>query len=257
MIEANEIVAPVMFAECREGGTFEISGNILGSCFPIGGNFCLTAGHVVLSVQDQPIDKVAVLGLRKNSRWVGAEIVNSEVLDADIGLLQFNNPNGLDWGKEKAFSWDLNILSLLQQVKTCGYPYGTNLIDIEMIISLRAFFGHIVSVRNKYIPIGYKGKCFSVYELSFSVPRGLSGAPLYIGDSPTLVCGLNIGNSESKMLVHQSTERTAEGNIERVMEYYEYLHLGIAVQASTIVNIESKLLKAPILQHLKRNGLIR
>lgn len=260
MLEANEIVAPIVFAEKWQGGVYSPRGEVRGTCFAIGGDYCLTAGHVVEAVNGCPPDLGPVIAFRSQGRWATAEIRATELLSADVGLVRFALMESTDMPRPVALPWRLEMMPLLTTVKTIGYPYGLSYADGEARFTTRAFLGHVVSTRVKYKPVGYQGNPFCAYELSYVAPEGLSGAPLLCGDEPTVVIGLIIGNNESKILFHQDSyvEKESEGEKAKttVHEHYRYHHLGVSVMSSEIANTRSELLGKSIGEHLKEHGLI-
>lgn len=256
-MEASEIVAPIILADRIKGSLYSVTGDILGTCFSIGGGFCLTAGHVASEVRERPASKVAVIGFRHERRWIGAEIAECEVLGADVGVLRFVFNEGVEGGDAPKFSWSVQPLPLLAPVKSIGYPFGSTRVDTQLFIIPRAFQGHVVSALSKYQLVGFEGTPFAVYELSFAAPRGLSGAPLLFGEAPTVVRGLVIGNSQSEMRVHQSTEKISEVESKTTVEHFEWLRLGVAVQASHVASLDSALLGGSVVRHLHQQGLVR
>jgi hypothetical protein len=58
------------------------------------------------------------------------------------------------------------------------------------------------------------------------------------------------------MTVFRSAEKIDETGNEKSVEQYEALTLGVAVQASAILNQESELLGGTIRDHLKRSNLL-
>jgi len=260
MLEANEIVAPIVFAEKWQGGVYSPRGEVRGTCFAIGGDYCLTAGHVVEALAGCPPDLGPVIAFRHQGRWATAEIRTTELLTADVGLVRFAFMDSKDMPRPVVLPWRLQMVPLLTTVKTIGYPYGLSYADGEVRFTTRAFLGHVVSTRVKYKPVGYQGNPFCAYELSYVAPEGLSGAPLLCGDEPTVVIGLVIGNNESKILFHQDSyvEKESEGEEAKttVHEHYRYHHLGVSVMSSEIANTRSELLGKSIGEHLKEHGLI-
>jgi hypothetical protein len=254
---SNEVVVPIILADQLEGPLYAVTPMVHGTGFSIGGGACLTAGHVAAELLARPAERSAVLGFHYEGTWIGAEVVDAEVLPADVGILKFAPKEGVVYEQPPAFQWSLAPLPIFFPVKTVGYPYGSSIIEGTLHIMSRGFQGHIVSAPPKYLPVGFKEPAFPVYELSFAAPRGLSGAPLFTGETPTVVRGLVIGNSESAMQVHRSTERVSEGEITNVYEYFEYLHLGVAVQSQHLVTLRSRILGGTILSHLHTHGLLR
>jgi hypothetical protein len=151
--------------------------------------------------------------------------------------------------------WNEANLGVLAPVMSIGYAYGSLSVDSEVMILARAFSGHIVCTIPRYRPVGFEGRSFSVHEVSFAAPRGLSGAPLLSNGDHTQVRDLIIGNSRSEMLVHSATEQVSDWlRIERV-ERFEGLYLGIAVRACEIMGLKSNLLGATIGEHLQATHL--
>jgi len=260
MLKANEIVAPIVFAQKWPGGVYSPWGEVRGSCFAIGGDYGLTAGHVVEALNVCPSDLGPVIAFRHQERWATAEIQKTELLTADVGLVRFAFIESMDMPCPIALPWRLQMMPLLTTVKTIGYPYSLSYADGEARFTARAFLGHVVSTRLKYKPVGYQGHPFCAYELSYVAPEGLSGAPLLFGDGPTVVIGLIIGNNESKILVHHESclEKESDGEEAKttVYEHYRYLHLGVSVMSSEIAKTRSELMGKSIGEHLEEHGLI-
>ena len=109
---------------------------------------------------------------------------------------------------------------------------------------------------DEFKPVGWAGSAFPVCELSFAMPRGLSGAPLLNSQGAVFVHGVVIGNSEARMLVFRSEERLTHGAVVAVVEQYEALTLGIAVEAKAVLTQTSTLLGKTIREHLVEHHLI-
>jgi hypothetical protein len=256
-MQATEIVAPIVLADVLEGSLYSLTGDVIGTCFSLGGRYCLTAGHVATEIGHRPVGKVAVIGFRIEGRWIGAEVVESEVLAADVGVLRFTFREGVEGSEPPRFSWSVRPLPLLAPVKAIGYPFGSDLVDNQLFINPRAFQGHVAGAPSKYRPVGFDGAAFAVYELSFAAPRGLSGAPLLVGEAPTVVAGVVIGNSQSVMRVHQSTEMISTAESKTTVENFEWLRLGVAVQSPEVASLHSALLGRTVIDHLHEHGLLR
>ena len=61
-----------------------------------------------------------------------------------------------------------------------------------------------------------------------------------------------IGNSKSRMLVHDSEEVEESTGTKTILEQYESLTLGIAVRAADIVSLSSRILGTSVGQFLSR-----
>lgn len=90
------------------------------------------------------------------------------------------------------------------------------------------------------------------YELSFSCPVGLSGAPVLTRTLPPCVVGYVVQNGRSGMLVAADSESETEPGNRRVIERYEYLTFGLAVATSSVLDIESRMLGGTIREYLRR-----
>jgi hypothetical protein len=95
-----------------------------------------------------------------------------------------------------------------------------------------------------------------VYEVSFQVPRGLSGAPLLYPVDDLLVCGLVFGNSEHRMLVYRSEEVEEEGSVKASYQHWESLALGVAVTQTAIFQAKSTMLGTFIGDYLESHRRI-
>lgn len=247
MLVVNQVVSPVVIGHQRPGGEFDIVGEVLGTAFSVGGGFLLTAAHVVHEFQARR-DDVALVATPAGESWMASRVSQSEALDADIGVIECRKVGET----LPALSWDVQNLDVLAPVRSFGSAYGTHVVDDERMIVARAFRGEVTCTLPRFKPIGLDGPAFSVHELSFQAPRGLSGAPLLDGLSET-VRGLVIGNSQTEMLLSFETETDSDGlSVERV----ERLTLGVAVRARDVISRASMLLAGTIGSHLEVHGLL-
>jgi len=67
-----------------------------------------------------------------------------------------------------------------------------------------------------------------------------------------------VGNSSTEMLVYSDREIIHDLGMQKesVVERYEALQLGMAVQSSALLNIDSRILNANLKNHLMKNELI-
>jgi hypothetical protein len=224
-----------------------VSGKIIGSCFPIGENYFLTAGHVINEIQQlktEDPENCLVVGLvdPSNGLLKSAPIIKQEELLCDCGLVcvDFVFPPSSEWIKNIPFmKTDININDKL---RCFGYPYGLNNYDYDLSLVQRYFEGHLVSSLMKFKPLTYSHDPFPVYEISFNAPAGLSGSPLICYKNQFLNCGMIIGNSQQKMLIFETQEIIKKQSEKLIVEYYESLSLGIAIKSSTIVDLNSSIL---------------
>jgi hypothetical protein len=250
------LVMPVYHVDVPGAVDAKIIGEVVGSCSSIAPNLFLTAGHVVSALNASK--ESAVIGFLNpaSNRLVPMPIQASEQLAADIGILRAETALHGQWFGRP--SWSREPLIMLSPVQAYGYPYGLREFSKGQMVVQRGFVGHIVAHISEYLPLGMKPPSFGVYELSFAVPRGLSGAPLLRQIGGTLdVHGIVIGNSDSSMLVYQGSESEGEGHATTVVERYESLSLGLAVDAVTIMGLHSRMLGSTVQQCIAANGILR
>ena len=215
---------------------------VYGTAFSIGQQFWLTAGHVARSAA---ANDYAALGVPSGTRLDLRPLVSHEVHNPlDLALLE--SPR-IDMAP---LSWSVSPQVMLAPVLSVGFPYALN--RSEQLISIRGFRGHIVSA--EVFPF-LAGRPLA-YELSFQCPRGLSGAPLIIESTTLHVVGLIIGNAATQMLVFTDREVLAEGQTT-IVERYESLQFGIALQAQPILNTRFDRLGRTVEEHLSECGLLR
>jgi len=255
---ANQMVCPVLMGKPDAAGPYKVNGNVLGTCFSVGGGFCLTAGHVVSELEARPNDTTALIAVPQDEAWSAVPVSGSEILDADIGVLKYSVA-GSSLNDMPVLAWNLENLPVLAPVRTVGYPYGLYMVDDERSIVARAFSGEVACTLPRFRPPGFRGPAFSVHELSFAAPCGLSGAPLLTACDPPTVKGIVIGNSSSEMRVAFETETDADDADEQsshTVERVERLSLGIAVRAVHIASLDSSLLGRTVAEHLRGSNLL-
>ncbi len=92
-----------------------------------------------------------------------------------------------------------------------------------------------------------------IYELSFSAPRGLSGAPVMAADR---VVGIIIGNRSTEMLVFSHREMVTEER-EFVTERFEAMQLGIAIRSTELLKCTVPgMPRESLAAHLEAQGLL-
>jgi hypothetical protein len=216
----------------------------------------LTAGHVVSSI-DRSSGNAIIVGVQgPDTYFQAAYVTEAELIGADLGLLKvdFVIPGSDRWFNR--FRWADSPLDAFTRVRAVGYAYGMHRVEDRQSIVTRGFEGHIVSTLNEFKPLGSAGGPFSVHELSFMAPRGLSGAPLLNASGKVTIHGVVIGNSETRMMVFRSEERVAEPTATATVEQYEALTLGIAVAAGDVLSRESRLLGTSVRDHLEAHNLL-
>lgn len=247
---------PVFSAVEVPGEAYKIEGEVQGTAFALGAEYMLTARHVLVAASSGGQYQVVVGLQAPDGFFKAARVADSEQLDADIALLKvdFVVPGSEGWFNR--FKWREAPIEPFELVRSVGYGYGLQVIDDRRSVIVRGFQGHVVSRLDEFKPVGWVGKPVPAYELSFAAPCGLSGAPLLNSQGNVVVHGVVIGNSESRMLVFRSEERVGESSGVSTVEQYEALTLGIAVQASVVLNQTSKLLGMSVREHLAAHGLI-
>lgn len=252
------ISLPVHLADKREGSLVQGKSSMLGTCFPLGGRYMLTAGHVVTELEKARSDLRGhpAVGIfhPTTCTQTGIRIAEMEVLAGDIGLLQaeFIEPSQESW--LFPLHWSVGQMTLGSLIRAPGYAYADHSVGSDRFIVQRSFQGSIVSEIGTYLPAGMNSNPFGVYETSFAAPRGHSGAPLLREDGR--VVGVVIGNSKSKMLVLDAEETSTDGKTTTLIEQYESLALGVSVQAGFVLGLHSRLLRCSINDYLSRNGLV-
>ena len=255
----HALALPICRVEQEQQENYRIKGEILGTCFAIGNTHLITAAHVISDLTAIQSNAGVMLLNPEGQSFHIAPIIATEILHADIGILQIEPKQGKLWfGRAR---WRGTPLSEFERIRAFGYPYGLHTVGDRQQIVLRSFEGHTVVHLREYLPLGMSGDPFSVYELSFATPRGLSGAPLCtFTDNNVRVHGVVIGNSQSSMLVFQSSEKSTEKDGERtettIVERYESLSLGIAVDMLTIKELKSGLLGSTVGAFLTTNELL-
>jgi hypothetical protein len=238
----------------RETG-LRIEGEIRGTAFPVGGPYMLTAGHVIEGFGGDPDFTPVIVLYGPDHRFSPAVIVATEVIGSDVGILrlEFIKDGSDSW--LKPLRWGAEPLWGFEEVRSVGYPFGFRITPDERAIVVRGFEGHIVAWNRNFKPAGYAGGSFPVYELSFAAPRGMSGALIYNAEGEPRVQGVVIGNSETSMLVLSSEERVTTPSATTIVEQYDRLRLGIAVQGPHLRTLSSRLLGLTIGEHLARYSL--
>ena len=198
------ISMPIVTGETDPNGNFIAFGEILGTCFSIGGQYLLTADHVIKN-----ISKEGAIGIidRDTRQIHAASIIETESLSCDIAIIKIKLENE---GLSKfinTLQWSTESLSVFSEVSAIGYPHGKMQTENGLMIVPRGFKGYVISNPGHFVPLGYQGKPFSIYEINFQAPAGLSGSPLLLASRNIFyVVGLIIGNSSSKILVFENEE---------------------------------------------------
>jgi hypothetical protein len=150
----------------------------------------------------------------------------------------------------KPLRWDVSEINMLEEVWAAGYPHAFD--RSAAVLAVRAFRGYVVSD-------GVGREISSrppIYEVSFHAPSGLSGASL-CRRSTDSVGGMLLGNRRVSMTVYSTTETLAEGGMVRELRQEESMHLGIAVKARALLDVEMDSLNGPVRGWLIKHGLLK
>lgn len=240
-INAYNYVFPVVSGTLPEGAPGLLLSDIYGTAFCLGNGFYMTSAHVLRGALDQ---RTIHLAYTDGSVWEAIQASDHEVLEGyDIAIIAARVPTA------EAMPWSLAEEVMGQDVQTVGFPYAFQRAPLS--IQIRSFKGHVVSSRTfMHLPDRPR-----IYELSFQCPRGLSGAPLFTIEAPLRIRGIICGNAATEMLVFTDRERIDDGTV-KIIERYESLQLGIAIQARSLGAVYSRLLKRTITEHLKELGIL-
>jgi hypothetical protein len=149
-----------------------------GSCFYLGDDIFITAGHVLKNAQE---NECKALGYLKEGHYLYRDFKDYEIIEKpDIGILKVKVE---DLSLLK-FKWSSAPRGMLREVYTLGYAHGLEISESDVKVNFRAFRGYIVS--RSFVPLNY--------ELSFYCPKGISGAPL-LEINTNEVIGVILGNS--------------------------------------------------------------
>ncbi len=207
-----------------------------GSSFCLYENYFLTAAHVLKEILEYEWFGVGYIK-DGTSDWTFANIVNYESFDdLDIALIEVDISNIKNLEK---LNWHMETLDMGMDIIAVGYPYA---LETRLnLLSIRGFKGNIVSASRTALLTSHP----RAYELDFQCPRGLSGAPL-MRSKDFSVCRMIVGNSKSMMLVFSDKEVTREGKSEKIVERYESMSLGLAIEGTEILKIKSNLMSHDI-----------
>jgi len=244
IIDGYDLVFPVWGGELDKNGLFDPK-NIYGTAFYINDNKFVTCGHTIANAGQHAITALSFTDSQTNHVNF-KRVLDSETFD--------DNDSGIvvtDIERAKPLQWQKQNLEMLKDVFSCGYPYGYDSIHDQVMI--RSFKGHIVRT-GTYLK--FKSKPLH-YELSYMCPRGLSGAPLLLSvGQQTRIIGMTIGNDMTDMIVSSFKETEADGTKVITYEKTETMHLGIAMQVGTFLDIKSRILNGTVGDYLSKAGLL-
>lgn len=146
LVSGYSIALPVFSAvavPASDGDAYRPQGEVCGSAFALGGDYMLTAQHV-LAEASAGGDEV-VVGLQTDGFLKAARVVESEQLHAEIALLRVEF---VVEGSDKWFNrlrWREGPLHTFEAVRVLGYAYGIHRVDDRESLVVRGFEGRVVS----------------------------------------------------------------------------------------------------------------
>jgi hypothetical protein len=212
---------------------------VVGTAFPIGGSFWVTAAHALGAANS--------MGFLRGDEWLHSSIAREERMDEyDIAIFE-----AIVERKLAPLHWINAPLRSMSQVVAIGFPYAY---DPELAqVNHRCFTGAIVAPLNATTRIPAQPP---IYELQFQCPRGLSGAPLIFNHANRFaVAGVVVGNVSTEMLVLSDKEILKDGSTS-IVQRYEMLQLGIALQSAGLFDLHFEILGMTLGEHLKRHRLL-
>jgi len=245
IIEGHDYTFPVIGYERRNINANRVATpkNVYGTAFSVGDNCFLTAGHSIENALSE--NDVLAVGFIDGESYFAAEALDHEVIaELDTGIIK----TIAQVSRAKQHQWQHEPLASLIDVGASGYPYALD--PDRNSLASRSFKGYVVSRTRTPFSANPWG-----YELSFACPRGLSGAPLTtLGDFP-LVAGLVVGNRSTEMNIFSDREVISDDK-EIIVERYEALQLGIAIQSAELMTLRSRILEGELREHLQKHLLI-
>ncbi len=243
---AYDYVFPVLGGKLTNDGKFEPF-EIYGTAFYIGNDFFVTCAHTINNASEE--DRIMAIGYQNEQGAFSFSLVlDSETFEEenDSGIMLAHIP------RAQTYPWLKEKLAMINDVVSCGFPYGFD--DEHSEILIRAFKGHIMSVGfyNKF-----KSKPLH-YELSYQCPRGLSGAPLiFVYKNQPLVCGMTIGDDITETIVYSYKYINEDDGKTTTEKTTEALHRGIAVQVESFLKLKSRLLNMTVEEYLNKENLLK
>jgi hypothetical protein len=156
---------------------------------------------------------------------------------ADVALVRCDLPGAV------CHSWYPQEVDMLTSVHAFGYPFAVDLHNLRL--RARALKGYVVCADDA--GSAELSGTPRIYELSFQSPRGLSGAPLLLPTTQgLLVGGVVVANRTTSLQLQTEqesvTEQTPNSTTRTIVERHEVMHLGMAVQSTSILALPSKML---------------
>ena len=237
---AYDIVFPVFGGKIDEKGF--LPHEIYGTAFYIGNDFFVTCAHTIQNADSH--EEIAIGYQNDKGSMSFSNVSGSEIFEKnDSGILQthISRATPCPWRNDK--------LVMLDDVISVGFPYGLDRENLEILV--RSFKGHISLV-------GYNHNFNKNphYELSYQIPKGLSGGPLLFENKGLQICGVTIGNEITEMIVNSFQEKDQDGDKLVIYEKTEALHRGIAMQTQSFFELKSDLLSSTFIDYLTNQKLL-
>jgi len=208
----------------------------------------LTAGHVIQEIEERGLS--VTIGKVINNILHHYPAEKFDIFpDTDLAIIKTKK----EISDAKQFMWNTKKLIMLDEIRTVGFPHA---IDFETgKLSIRSFKGYIVS-ETTFDRLESKPPS---YELSFSAPQGLSGAPLFPPSKMIpIIKGYILGSSQIKIPILIGEEQeTEEKGFKKIIESYDVSSYGVAIQTQSIIHIEYEILNGKLLDFLESNKLTR
>lgn len=250
----RSIVFPVVGTKNPGGSDRTEMERLCGTACSIGGGYFLTAGHVVEAARQSRSFGLGYGVPGKHAVRI-AYAGDSEVDDdLDLGVIE---PMAEVPRPVTTFLWSTERRSMLHDVQTIGFPHGHD--PEQATFTPRAFKGYIVSSHRS----SDRANDPRHYELSFSCPKQISGAPVMSlhatgPNKPPMVVGVILGNSETGVtLGGYSEESTGEDGMVERFERTDIKHFGIAISTASMIGFESELLGNTVIKHLRTQGYLQ
>lgn len=222
----------------EEDKSFKVR-QVVGTTFGIGNNYFLTANHVVELLKEYEFSALLKFTEEEGQGELFKISDSERIGDTDLAILNIPEFNSEDVG---FLVWDGGYLKMFDDVFTIGFPFGFRPDKNEF--SMRGYKGHVVSTT--YIE-QYPG---IHYELSFSCPRGISGAPLMSPENGVFV-GVIIGNKSTEIEVYRETETEDDGKVRNSYLKYEGIEYGLAISIDSVRDIKSRILNKTIFEYFE------
>jgi hypothetical protein len=246
---------PIINAVEGENGICRIKQEY-GTAFSIGRDLILTAGHSVAK-PDEP-DRLIVALPKSFSGTLGTDTEYLSIVEAeriathDIGVARVSINFENTFPTLVRAHWSFDRLPHLADVGCGGFPHALNILEFNAM-AYRSHKGYIVA----YLPHRFASDSdpFEIYEVSFQVAIGMSGAPLIRLDHGT-VAGVLVGTRETDVRLVLEQEISSEGQRVETTTTVQRVHYGVAIPSFVIANLKFDLLGGTVREYLQRQGLV-